>query len=86
MSNPELGYPNLANPGLTPEEFDTTWPKTIAFRPLVYLNYTGAKWTSSLVDLAPVGSWYPVALGWHNFDCDYFALMKSNKAIILMMR
>jgi hypothetical protein len=24
---------------------------------------------------APAGAFYPVALGWHDFDCDYFALM-----------
>jgi hypothetical protein len=76
MSDPKLGYPNLADPGLGPDDFDNTWPRTIAFRPLVYLEHAGAVWTSSTVDQAPTGSWYPVALGWHDFDCDYFGLMK----------
>jgi len=78
MSDPELGYPNLAELGLAPDEFDTTWPRCIPFRLLVYLGRAGMHWTSSTVDTAPTGSWYPVALGWHDFDCDYFGLMKPN--------
>jgi hypothetical protein len=77
MSDPELGYPNLANLGLGPDEFDTTWPRAIAFRLLMYLGYARATWTSGLVDTAPRGSWYPVAIAWHDFNCDYFSLMKS---------
>jgi hypothetical protein len=76
MSDPELGYPNLANLGLGPDEFDVTWPRAIAFRLLVYLGYAQATWTSGLVESAPRGSWYPVAIAWHDFDCDYFDLMK----------
>ena len=78
LSSANLGYPNLANLGLGPNDFDNTWPRTIAFRLLVYLKHAGASWTSSTVDHAPTGSWYPVALGWHDFDCDYFGLMKFN--------
>jgi len=29
------------------------------------------------VEDAPVGSWYPVALAWHDFTCDYFSLMSD---------
>ena len=76
MSDPELGYPNLAKLGLAADEFDTTWPRCIPFRLLVYLSRANAKWSSSTVESAPSGSWYPVALGWHDFDCDYFDLMK----------
>ena len=76
MSDPELGYPNLANLGLGPDEFDVTWPRAIAFRLLVYLGYAGATWSSGLVESAPRGSWYPVAIAWHDFECDYFSLMK----------
>ena len=53
MSNPDLGYPNLASQGLGPDDFDNTWPRTIAFRLLVYLKHAGAVWTSSTVDQAP---------------------------------
>jgi hypothetical protein len=76
MSNPDLGYPNLASLNLTPKDFDNTWPRTIVFRLLKYLNHAGATFTNSTVDQAPTGSWYPVALGWHDFECDYFGLMK----------
>ena len=86
MSDPELGYPNLADLGLGPDDFDNTWPRTIAFRLLVYLKHAGAVWTSSTVDQAPAGSWYPVALGWHDFDCDYFGLMKLNTIAKLQLK
>jgi hypothetical protein len=86
MSDPELGYPNLANLGLGPDEFDTTWPRAIAFRLLTYFGYARAEWTSGLVDSAPIGSWYPVAIGWHDFDCDYFSLMKPNVIARLQSR
>jgi len=43
MSDPELGYPNLAKLGLGPDEFDVTWPRAIAFRLLMYLGYAQAK-------------------------------------------
>jgi len=86
MSDPELGYPNLADLGLGPDDFDNTWPRTIPFRLLVYLKHAGAVWTSSTVDQAPMGSWYPVALGWHDFDCDYFGLMKPNTIVKLQQR
>ena len=76
MSNPKLGYPNLANQGLSPDDFDNTWPRAIPFRPLVYLKHAGATFINSTVNQAPTGSWYPVALGWHDFDCDYFGLMQ----------
>ena len=86
LSSANLGYPNLANLGLGPNDFDNTWPRTIAFRLLVYLKHAGASWTSSTVDHAPTGSWYPVALGWHDFDCDYFGLMKHNTIAKLQLK
>lgn len=30
------------------------------------------------VQTCPRGSWYPVALGWHDFACDYFALLSDH--------
>lgn len=74
-SSPVLGYPNLARPGLSPDEFDITEPRTLPLRLLMYLQTQGIDFSVSSVDEAPPSSWYPVALGWHDFDCDYFALM-----------
>lgn len=70
-----LGYPNLARPGLQADEFDTTWPRVLPLRLLVYLRRSGVEFQVHLVEQAPLASWYPVAFAWHDFDCDYFALM-----------
>lgn len=70
-----IGYPNLARPGLGPSDFDETYPRAIAFRPNMYFWLADIKWDIHLVNDAPPGSWYPVALGWHDFDCDYFSLL-----------
>jgi hypothetical protein len=78
MSNPGLlGYPNLAQPGLQGHEFDNQWPRTVPLRLLVYFDRAGIISKSFTVEDAPLGSWYPVALAWHDFDCDYISLMSS---------
>jgi hypothetical protein len=78
MSSPGLlGYPNLAQLGLQGHEFDDQWPRTVPLRLLVYFDRIGIKSNSFTVKDAPPCSWYPVALAWHDFDCDYIALMSS---------
>lgn len=76
-ANPRIGYPNLARPGLTPDQFDTEWPRVVPLRLLTYFDSAGIKFKAHLVDLAPRGSWYPVALAWFDFEIDYFALMSD---------
>ena len=73
--NPDLGYPNLAQPSLQPDQFDDTWPRSLPLRLLMYLQQFGLPFRAHTVESAPAGSWYPVALAWHDFDCDYFALI-----------
>lgn len=73
--NVNLGYPNLAQSGLEPDQFDTVWPRVLPLRLLMYLQQFGFVFRTHLVSAAPVGSWYPVALAWHDFDCDYFGLI-----------
>jgi len=75
MGEHGLGYPNLALPGLAPAEFDQTWPFTIPFRVQMYLDQAQIDYQVHHIDSAPPGAWYPVALGWHNFECDYFSLL-----------
>lgn len=75
--NIDLGYPNLARPDLKPYQFDTAWPKVLPLRLLMYLKQFGIIFKTHLVKSAPTGSWYPVALGWHDFDCDYFSLISD---------
>jgi hypothetical protein len=70
-----IGYPNLAAPGLSAEQFDETWPRVLPSRIFVYLKHVHARIGIHLVASAPANSWYPVALAWHDFDCDYFGLM-----------
>lgn len=70
-----IGYPNLAKPGLAADQFDVTWPHTIPFRIQMYLKSADVPVKFFTVDRAPVGSWYPISLAWHDFDCDYFALL-----------
>lgn len=72
-----IGYPNLAQPDLGPTEFDITYPRAIAFRPNMYFWLADISWNIHLIESAPVGSWYPIALGWHDFNCDYVSLMSS---------
>lgn len=70
-----LGYPNIARDNLAPDEFDLSWPRSIAFRPNMYLRPAGVEFRVHQVTEAPPGSWYPIALGWHDFDCDYLGLI-----------
>ena len=78
MTSPgRLGYPNLARLGLQGHEFDDQWPRTLPLRLLVYFDQSGIPNNSFTVQDAPQGSWYPVALAWHDFDCDYISLMSS---------
>ena len=78
MSSPgRLGYPNLAQMGLQGHEFDDQWPRTVPLRLLVYFDRAGIISKSFTVEDAPLGSWYPVALAWHDFDCDYISLMSA---------
>ena len=72
-----IGYPNLAKLGLQPDEFDRTWPFTIPFRIQMYLDDLREPYNVHTVADAPHGSWYPISLGWHNFDCDYFSLLSD---------
>lgn len=75
LSSENLGYPNLAQADLAPDAFDHTYPRSIPFRLPTYFDHYSVKHQCHTVDTAPSGSWYPVGLGWHDFDCDYFALI-----------
>jgi hypothetical protein len=78
LSDPELGYPNLAKRDLAPDEFDETWPRCLPVRLFAYFPLAGMNHRSWLVDRAPKGSWYPIGLAWHDFDCDYFSLLSES--------
>jgi hypothetical protein len=72
-----LGYPNLAKPNLDQDQFDHTYPRTLPLRLLMYLEQRSINFSVHTVTDAPLGAWYPVAWGWHDFECDYFSLMSD---------
>lgn len=72
-----IGYPNLAIPDLAPDQFESTWPRVVPLRLLLYFKQAGITVQAHEVSQAPQGSWYPIALGWHDFSCDYFSLMSN---------
>jgi len=76
MSNPNvLGYPNLANENLGPDEFDHTYPRTIPCRLFVYFKRHGIPTHQCHVSDAPRHSWYPIAVAWFDFECDYIGMI-----------
>ena len=70
-----IGYPNLANLNLAPDEFDHTWPYSIPNRLQMYFKDAGIPVKFSAVETASNGSWYPISIGWHDVECDYFSLL-----------
>lgn len=77
LSDPDLGYPNLAQRHLTPDQFDVTWPRTLPVRLFAYFPLAGMQHRTWRVQDAPPGSWYPIGLAWHDFGCDYFDLLSD---------
>jgi len=77
LSDPDLGYPNLAERHLAPDQFDTTWPRTLPVRLFAYFPLAGMRHRTWQVHHAPPGSWYPIGLAWHDFDCDYLGLLPA---------
>lgn len=77
IGNHNIGYPNLAKRGLGATEFDQCWPFATPFRIQMYLSEAQIPYNVFLVQDAPTGSWYPISLGWHSFDCDYFSLLSD---------
>lgn len=77
-TTPRLGYPNLAQPNLAPDEFDVTWPRSIPLRLLMYFERAGIEFRCHQTESAPLYSWYPIALGWNDHTIDYFDLVPAN--------
>ena len=79
LAHGNVGYPNLAcHPAqpYTPEwrQFDGVWPYVVPLRLLLYLDWT--KIPYRVVPSSYSGpAWYPIALGWFDFEIDYFELL-----------
>lgn len=84
MSSPDvLGYPNLAQLNLSPDEFDYTCPRVVPCRLFTYFKKHDIHVKQCLVQDAPIGAWYPIALSWFDFNIDYFDLIPPQTRIRL---
>lgn len=78
LMRPGIGYPNLAQhqaQPFTPEwrQFDQHWPRTVPLRLLMYTNnYRVYEVGDDVAD-----AWYPIGIGWFDFELDYFAEMSE---------
>ncbi len=82
LSLPAVGYPNLAKWSAEPftpgwRQFDAHWPRTVPLRLTMYLDAAHVPYAVSTVAEAPVGSWYPIAFSWFDFNCNYFAMLSA---------
>ena len=73
-----IGYPNLAHHRAQPytpqwREFDQHWPRTVPLRLLMYTQDYCVVSVNADFDRA----WYPIGIGWFDFDFDYFATMSA---------
>jgi hypothetical protein len=77
-----VGYPNLATWHAQPytkewRQFDQHYPRVVPLRLLMYLKRIGLPWAVETVDNIQHDAFYPVALGWFDFNFDYIQAMSS---------
>lgn len=82
LVNDNIGYPNVTLHQAIPfteswREFDKIWPRTVPLRLLMYLDMYQIEYQLHRVIDAPKGSYYPIGIGWFDFECDYFDLMST---------
>lgn len=76
-------YPALARHSalpFTPEwrEFTQHWPRTVPLELPQYAELWNYPTACYQIDQAwPESSWYPIALGWFDFELDYFAILPT---------
>ena len=74
-------YPALARHQAEPytqswREFERHWPCTVPFRPQEYCEHHGIKLNIlNLNDTWPADAFYPIGLGFFDFEIDYFELL-----------
>lgn len=61
---------NLDNP-------DTEWPRTVQLRLLRMFNWAEIDYQITSIDKYNTPGWYPIGIGWFDFDVDYIALMSE---------
>jgi hypothetical protein len=75
-------YPAMAQHQAEPytmgwREFDQHWPYTVPLRLQEYCDSHDASIALYHSEQSAAAGWYPIALGWFDFDIDYFALLPS---------
>jgi hypothetical protein len=76
-------YPALARHRAEPytqswREFEQHWPNTVPFRPQEYCEYHGIPLNIyHISDAFPPDCFYPIGLGFFNFEIDYFELLPA---------
>jgi len=75
-------YPSLTRHVARPytagwREFGEHWPYTIPLRLQEYCDHHGIKLGLSVTESPLPHSWYPMGLGFFDFDIDYFALLPA---------
>lgn len=76
-------YPALARHPGRPytqswREFEQHWPYTVPLRLQEYCDHHGIKLGLSLTKAAMPNSWYPIGLGFFDFEIDYFSLLPAS--------
>jgi len=78
MATDAVGHPNLARYRAQPftpawRQFDQHWPRTVPLRLLMYTT----DYNIVTVNQSFERAWYPIGIGWFDFDYDYFANLSS---------
>lgn len=80
MISDHIGLPNLARWSAQPftaewRQFDQHYPRVVPLRLLLYLDLLSIPYRCRLFDADTEHAWYPIALGWFDFDFDYIAAL-----------
>lgn len=91
LADTSIGYPNLALIKAEPyttswREFEHHFPKTVPLRLLLYFQQSNIPYKISQVGQHQSGAWYPVGIGWFNFEFDYFGSMTNRVRHALQQR
>lgn len=75
-----FAFDNPSKPNLVfqDRDHDSSWPRTVPCRLLMYLDRASIKHTAIDINHAPWRAWYPIGLGWFDHELDYFDLMPEN--------
>ena len=56
---------------------DQAWPRTVQLRLLRMFDWAGIDYQIATVDNPGAPGWYPIGIGWFDFDVDYISLISA---------